>query len=188
MTLELSEESRRTLLALARESITCCVEGRDRPAIPVGPEYAQPCGAFVTLEERKTGDLRGCIGHVAADGALGEVVSRMAVAAATEDGRFQPVRPEELPRLHIEISALGPLERIRPEDVVVGVHGLLIRHEGRTGLLLPQVAVDHGWAREAFLDATCRKARLPPGTWRDPRAELYGFRATVFGEDDDRLT
>jgi AmmeMemoRadiSam system protein A len=136
----------------------------------------------VTLEEKGSGDLRGCIGHIVADTPLGEVVAHMATAAALEDGRFPPVTPEELDALHIEISALGPLRRVKPQEIEVGVHGLLVRQQGLSGLLLPQVATDHNWDRETFLDFTCRKARLPAGSWRDAACEIYAFTATVFGE------
>ena len=182
MSAELSPEARGKLLALARETIAARLAGRSAPAIPQDPELTQASGAFVTLEEKGSGDLRGCIGHIAADCPLGEVVAQMAAAAALEDGRFPPVAGPELNGLHIEISALGPLTRVKPEEVVVGVHGLLVRHQGQSGLLLPQVATDHDWDRETFLDFTCRKARLAAGSWRDPGCEIYAFTATVFGE------
>jgi AmmeMemoRadiSam system protein A len=116
------------------------------------------------------------------DEPLLDTVARMAVAAATEDGRFEPVTEEELPSLTIEISALGPLRSIRPDEVEVGRHGLLIASGGRRGVLLPQVPVEHGWDRETFLAHTCGKAGLPEDTWRRPGVELMGFTATVFGE------
>jgi hypothetical protein len=54
----------------------------------------------------------------------------------------------------------------------------------RRGLLLPQVATDQGWDRETFLDHTCLKAGLPPGSWRREGVVLQGFTAEVFGEDE----
>jgi uncharacterized protein (TIGR00296 family) len=83
--------------------------------------------------------------------------------------------------LRIEISVLTPIVPIRPDDVEVGVHGLLIRKGGRRGLLLPQVAAEHGWDRQAFLSAVCEKAGLLRDAWRAD-AELYSFTAEVFGE------
>ncbi len=184
MSAGLSAEARHKLLTLARDAIAARLAGRPAPPTPQDPELQQPSGAFVTLEEKGNRDLRGCIGHIAADLPLAEAVARMAVAAALEDGRFPPVAAGELEELRIEISVLGPLARVKPEEVVVGVHGLLVRHEGRSGLLLPQVATDHDWDRETFLDFTCRKARLPAGTWRDPHCEIHAFTATVFGEEE----
>jgi uncharacterized protein (TIGR00296 family) len=100
------------------------------------------------------------------------------------DCRFAPVTAKELPRLRIEVSALGPLRPIRPEEVEVGRHGLLISYGGRRGVLLPQVPVEHGWDRESFLDHTCIKAGLPPDTWRKPGVELLGFAAEVVEEEE----
>ena len=142
---------------------------------------AEKQGAFVTLH-RKDGELRGCVGLMRAEASLLDTVARMAVVAAIEDGRFAPVTAGELDGLRIEISALAPLEPIRPEDVEVGRHGLLIGHRERRGVLLPQVPVEHGWDRETFLAHTCRKAGLPEDAWREPGVELLGFTATVFGE------
>jgi uncharacterized protein (TIGR00296 family) len=79
---------------------------------------------------------------------------------------------------------LGDLRPVAPDEVEVGVHGLVIRSGGRSGLLLPQVAADRGWDRERFLDETCRKAGLASGTWRTPGCELLAFTATVFGEEE----
>ena len=180
---ELTPEERRTLLAAARESIAAHLGGRRaRLPLPTGA-LARKQGAFVTLHRRGDGELRGCVGLMRSDGTLLETVARMAVAAATEDGRFDPVTEHELDGLRIEISALSPLEPIRPEDVVVGRHGLLIGCGGRRGVLLPQVPVEHGWDRETFLAHTCRKAGLPEDAWRRPEVELLGFTAAVCGEE-----
>ena len=109
-------------------------------------------------------------------------MARLAVAAATEDGRFARVTGEDLEGLVIEISALGPLVAVRAEEVEVGRHGLLLRLAGRSGVLLPQVAVEHGWDREEFLDKTAWKAGLPEDAWRRADAEIFVFTAEVFGE------
>jgi AmmeMemoRadiSam system protein A len=118
------------------------------------------------------------------DEPLAETVAKMAVAAATEDGRFDAVAASELPSLSIEISALGPMREIRPEDVEVGVHGLVVRCGSRRGVLLPQVPVEHHWDRGSFLAHTCLKAGLPVDAWQRPECELLAFTASVFGEDD----
>jgi AmmeMemoRadiSam system protein A len=103
------------------------------------------------------------------------------VAAATEDPRFSTVTIDELALIDLEISVLTPLFPIKAEDVEVGRHGLMISHNGKRGLLLPQVPVEQGWDREEFLDQVCVKAGLAPGAWRRG-AKLNGFTAEVFGE------
>jgi uncharacterized protein (TIGR00296 family) len=96
---------------------------------------------------------------------------------------------EEAPELKVEISVLSLLQPIRPQEVQVGIHGLVVTYRGRRGLLLPQVPVEWGWDRETFLAQTCLKAGLPPDAWLQG-AELQAFTAEVFGEDSpphDRL-
>jgi len=176
-----SAEEQRTLLRAARESIAAHLGGR-RPDLPAATgALARKRGAFVTLHGRD-GELRGCVGLLRSDGSLLETVARMAVAAAVEDGRFDPVTAAELRELRVEISALGPLEPIRPEDVEVGRHGLLVSYGSRRGVLLPQVPIEYGWDRETFLAHTCGKAGLPEDPWRKPGVELLAFTAEVFGE------
>lgn len=178
---ELTDAERQALLRAARESIAGHFHARPpvRPA-PTGA-LAEHRGAFVTLHGGD-GELRGCVGLMRSDRPLLETVARMAVAAAVEDGRFEPVTAAELDDLSIEVSALSPLEPIRPEDVEVGRHGLLIGHGGRRGVLLPQVPGEQGWDRETFLVHTCRKAGLPDDAWKKPGAELLAFTADVFRE------
>jgi AmmeMemoRadiSam system protein A len=153
------------------------------PAVPPERALARPGGAFVTLHA--AGVLRGCLGHVAANEPLGVVVARMAAAAAREDPRFAPVAPDELPTLRIEVSVLeGPvrLQPAEPAAVRIGVDGVIVRRGAAVGVLLPQVAAEHGWAAEAFLEAACRKAGLTPRAWQSADVEVYIFEADVFSE------
>jgi AmmeMemoRadiSam system protein A len=120
-----------------------------------------------------------------AEGPLYQAVIRNAIAAATQDYRFadNPVRPAELPQIHVEISYLTPMKPVaKPGEVIIGRHGLLIEAGGRRGVLLPQVAYERGWLREEFLGQVCRKAGLPLDSWKRPDAKLYSFEAEVFGE------
>lgn len=183
MSAELTAEVGQALLRLARQSIAAHLAGKTvtvPPELDAGP----PQGAFVTLHVRADHDLRGCIGQVEPVSPLGRTVARMALAAAFEDPRFPPVEARELPGLAVEISVLTVPRPIRPEEVEVGRHGLILRGLGRAGLLLPQVPVEHGWDRLTFLERTCVKAGLPAGAWRRPDVQLLGFTAVVFGEED----
>jgi AmmeMemoRadiSam system protein A len=178
----LTYSERSALLAVARAAINGAARG-DR-AVKLPPSWgqlAEPRGAFVTLHQR--GELRGCIGFIEASEPLIEVVARVAIKAAREDPRFTPVTAEEAETLEVEISVMSPLTPVKdPEEIRVGVHGLILELGAHRGLLLPQVPVEYGWTREQFLDQTARKAGLPPSAWRDPRAKLLRFEAEVFGE------
>jgi len=107
----------------------------------------------------------------------------MAAAAATRDPRFPPIDATDLQAMTVEISVLTPDVVIhRPEEIEIGRHGLDVRRGGARGLLLPQVAVEHGFDREKFLAATCRKAGLPADAWNDADTEIRVFEADVFGD------
>lgn len=147
--------------------------------IPPPDLPAECCGAFVTLHKGE--HLRGCIGHIEVLKPLPQTVRECAVASALYDPRFEPVTPDELPDLRIEISVLSPFVEIAPEQVEVGVHGLLISRGARRGLLLPQVAVQWEWDRERFLSETCRKAGLEGDAWQHG-AKVQAFTAQVFAE------
>jgi AmmeMemoRadiSam system protein A len=176
--IELAERQR--LLQLARDAIGAHLSGLQAPSVASSPATERRAGVFVSLHK---GDaLRGCIGHIEPDHPLSRSIPSAAVAAATTDPRFAPVTAEELSGLQIELSILGPLERIAGvAEIEVGRHGLLVESGWRRGLLLPQVAVEWGWDAEAFLSQTCHKAGLPPDAWKSA-AGVWRFEAEVFSE------
>ncbi len=182
--LQLSKAARSWLLDSARAAVTAA--GRKEtfaaPSLPAklssedrsGLERPHP--AFVSLH--KHGRLRGCVGHIGSDTPLLRLVPEMALAAATQDGRFPPVSAEEVPELEIEISVLSTFFPIRPEDVIPGTHGLLVRQGICRGLLLPQVAKDAGWDAVRLLRETCRKAGLDQEAWKHG-ASIEGFTVDI---------
>ena len=177
----LTEAQKKRLLEIARGSIGNFIIRREKAEFnETDAELIKEKGAFVTI--KKDGDLRGCIGHIVADAPLYQTVADMAVEAAFSDPRFPPLLPEELERIEIEISVLSELKRIENvSKIEVGKHGILIRKDFSSGLLLPQVATEYGWSREEFLEHTCLKAGLPKDAWREG-ADIYIFSAEVFGE------
>ncbi|MFA5028896.1 MAG: AmmeMemoRadiSam system protein A [Candidatus Methylomirabilota bacterium] len=178
----LTPRQQTALLALARHAIRERVRGTVGVSpLPHDPVFQQPGAPFVTLT--KEGALRGCIGFIQATQPLAEAVRHCAMAAAVSDPRFPPVRPEELPLLRVEISLLSPLRRVENLDTIrVGIHGLLVSQGGRRGLLLPQVATEYGWDRDAFLSHTCLKAGLPEDAWRRG-AEIHAFTVLLMSDD-----
>jgi len=178
-------EQQRTLLALARESITCKVTADKLPQPEkIEADFHQLRGAFVTLTLH--GALRGCIGYPEPIYPLYQSIIHGAASAALEDPRFSPVTPAELREIEIEISVLSELVPTKPEAVVVGKHGLVVEKGRLRGLLLPQVPIEWGWDREEFLNYTCRKAGLPADAWHTGAA-LYSFTAEVFSEAMHRV-
>ncbi|HRV09064.1 MAG TPA: AmmeMemoRadiSam system protein B [Acidobacteriota bacterium] len=182
---ELDIDEIRSLFDLARRAVERAVLG----GVPVASServssaLQRPAAVFVTL--REGGHLRGCIGSTVARVPLYQAVTQSAASAAMQDPRFIPVRLDELAVLEYEISILSPLRLIvSPEEIEIGRDGLMVELDGYRGLLLPQVAVEHGWDRDTFLAQTCIKAGLPPDAWRDPDAVLWAFSALVLEEPD----
>ena len=178
----LSRQEKDQLLQIARKSVETAVkEGKLYECSAAGLEaLMQERGAFVTLT--KNGELRGCIGYVAAMKSLCHTVRDVAAMAAVNDRRFPPVAPAELGQLEYEISVLSPLRRVMDiRQVRVGRDGLLVKKGDSEGLLLPQVAAEQHWDRVTFLEQTCRKAGLPPRAWKDEDADIFRFTALIFG-------
>jgi AmmeMemoRadiSam system protein A len=176
----LSTDDQQRLLALARLALEARVR-RDREPLPdVDGSLAHRCGAFVTIHRGEV--LRGCLGRVSCDMRLAEVVVHLAGAVADSDPRFPPVDLLELDALEIEISVLTPERDVASLDAIeVGRHGLIVERGSRRGLLLPQVATEHGWDAVTFVEHTCVKAGLARDAWRHG-ARLSVFEAQVFGE------
>lgn len=178
----LSEEDRIAILELARQGVLHAVcHERSLSSFPTTGIFAERRGLFVTLHVAKK--LRGCIGVVEGNAALGETLTRCASDAALHDPRFSRMRAEEMDTLEVEVSLLSPLQPIRPEEVEIGTHGLLVERGPRRGLLLPQVALEHRLSREQFLSETCAKAGLPRDAWKDPETKLQGFQCEIIAEE-----
>jgi AmmeMemoRadiSam system protein A len=180
----LSPADRRTLLNLARQTLTSYLQNGSIPDFHSdSPGLLEPRATFVTLRVRATGDLRGCRGETQARHPLIESVARMTIVSATDDPRFPAVKAVEIPTLHIEINALTSLTPMLPQEVEIGRHGLMLAQGGHAGLLLPEVAVRYDWDTETFLRAVCRKAGLRENAWTAPETKLFGFETEVWGEE-----
>jgi hypothetical protein len=178
----LSPVERAALLGVARASIRHYLGLGPAPEVPATGALAEARGAFVTL--RRDGALRGCIGRVQGTPPLARLVLELAVSAASADPRFEPVSVDELDELDLKISVLGPPRPLTsPADLRVGIDGALVRLDWHRGVLLPSVAVEHGWDGETFLRHTCLKAGLWPEAWEDPRAIIEAFEAQEFGDE-----
>jgi len=179
----LNAEEKRRLLQIARETLNAYVNKGEKLVISEDSRTLnKEMGAFVTLYKR--GQLRGCIGNIVGRGPLCQTVSDMAIQAGTQDPRFSPVKPEELDEIDLEISVLSPLKKIDDlEEIIMGKHGVLVKSGLRSGVYLPQVAVETGWNREEFMNSLCmHKAGIPKESWKNKTCDIYIFSAEVFGE------
>lgn len=174
---------------LARTAIKECLEkGRKIQPENLPDVFKEKRGVFVTLNKKKERkELRGCIGRPYPILPLGEAIILSAINAAREDPRFYPVEVGEIGDIFIEVTILTVPKRIKakpkeiPEKIVIGRDGLIISTKLSSGLLLPQVAVEHGFDSTEFLCQTCIKAGLMPDAWL-ARADVYSFEGQIFEE------
>lgn len=185
----LTPEEKQFLLKLARQSLEKGVCGENLPQIDIeslSPRMRALGASFVTLTQR--GNLRGCIGALEPYQPLAEDVREHAVAAALDDYRFQPVRPEELPEIEIEISRLTiptPLEYSRSEELLQrlrpGIDGVIIHDGFRRATFLPQV-----WDKisdaEIFLSQLCMKMGSSADVWRHKKLSVEIYQVEEFHE------
>lgn len=180
---------RQALLDIARRTVVATVEGRRADGLDLAacPERLRLLGAsFVTLLH--SGTLRGCLGSLRRERPLAEDVRQHAIAVCTRDYRFPPVRREEVTRLRLEISVLGPMRPLdysSPDDLLgrlrPGVDGVLLRAGTSRATFLPKV-----WERVAepgeFLAMLCSKAGLPQDAWRRDHLEISTYTVEEFQE------
>jgi hypothetical protein len=185
----LSRSEGEMAVRLARSAIQECLGNKKKikpdnlPAV-----FREKRGVFVTLNKKsETKELRGCIGRPYPIMPLGEAIIASAANAALEDPRFDPVIKEELNDIVIEVTVLTVPKPIKAnpmdisEKIVVGRDGLIIATDRGQGLLLPQVAVEHGFDAVEFLCQTCMKAGLMPDAWLTG-AKVYSFEGQIFEE------
>ncbi|HEV2292896.1 MAG TPA: AmmeMemoRadiSam system protein A [Tepidisphaeraceae bacterium] len=185
--MDLTPASRSELLGIARSGLRAAVEGRELilPA-PTHPELLQPAGCFVSLHERQSHRLRGCVGRLEASSPLWEIV-RETAANVLDDPRFvqQRVTVDDLPLLDIELSVLSPLQPAGScEEFDLLNEGIYLTCGERTGCFLPQVARETGWTREQLLERLCtEKLGLPGSAWRSGDVTLMRFTTLVIGPE-----
>jgi len=185
----LSESDRVTLLSIARAAIVAAAAGQPLPDLDLAalsPTLSEPRATFVTLNEYH--QLRGCIGGLYAIAPLALDVQQHAQRAALDDPRFSPVRPDEVPHLHIEISVLTKPElipHISPEDLLSQVRphldGLILATGYHRATFLPQVW-DKVPDKVRFFEMLSDKMGASPNAWRDPTTEVYRYQVEEFAE------
>ncbi len=184
---KLNEEDKKQLLALARKSLVYFLQRQRAPEaselnITVSDAMKRQRAAFVTLKENF--QLRGCIGDIFPRQPLYRSVIFNAINAGVYDRRFLPVTVAECNDITIEISALTPPAPIAsPDEIRIGIDGVVLSKNGRSAVFLPQVAPEQGWDVNRMLTQLSLKAGLPEDAWKDGATFLV-FQADVFSESE----
>ena len=185
----LTEGQGKVLLELARKTISERLAGTPPPEQPQESVYLEKAATFVTL--KIAGQLRGCIGNLQPVGTIWEGIRDNAMNAAFHDHRFSPLKPEELSKVHMDLSILSPpvvldykdtedlLRKLRP-----GVDGVILRDGRHSATFLPQV-----WEQlptpELFLNRLCAKAGLRGDAWREKTMEIQTYFVQCFEEEKE---
>lgn len=156
---------------LAKETVECFIlEGKLPQLKATCEEMKERAGVFVSL--KKHGQLRGCIGtfEPTRDDVAQEIIAN-AISSATQDPRFPPVSPEEVPYLDYSVDVLTQPEPVKgKEKLDPRKYGVIVEARGRRGLLLPDLeGVD---TVEQQIEICCHKAGLDPA---EP-VKLYCFQ------------
>jgi len=185
------DEDGEILVKTARLVVTEYLKtGRKVPvAEDIKSRFSYNSGVFVTLNSEE--NLRGCIGFPTPDRKLYQSLVDAAIASATNDPRFLPVKYEELCEITFEVTVLTSPTVIKVEDpaeypklIKVGRDGLIVKWEFGSGLLLPQVPIEYGWNEEEFLGHTCEKAGAPQDYWKRKSTVIMKFEGIVFKETE----
>jgi AmmeMemoRadiSam system protein A len=163
------------LVQLAHRAVAAHIVERRHLSPPSGgemtPEMRARAGTFVSLHE--FGELRGCIGTFLPQRAnVAEEIIENAIASATRDPRFPPVRPDEIDDLEISVDVLSEPEPVEsPADLDPDVYGVIVTDldNFRRGLLLP--ALEQVKTTEQQLAIARQKAFIGP----DEPVRLYRF-------------
>jgi len=177
-----SEKQGQEFIKLAKKAIESEFNG-ERIKVPNKLIFRQARGVFVTLTKKE--DLRGCVGFPNASYALGDAIIKIAKLSAFHDSRFFPLDKEELKDIKVEISVLTEPSEIKGDiakEFDLGRDGLICKYLSYSGLLLPQVAIEHKMDKIEFLEAVCEKAGLPKDSWQNDNVKFYKFQAQLFKE------
>ena len=131
-------------IKLARQAIEAYV--KNKALLPVSPDLPEEilknqAGVFVSLH-LKDNSLRGCIGtFTSTQENIAEEIIQNAIAAATQDPRFPPIKPKELPEIVYSVDILSASKSISKDKLSdPKKYGLIVSaKDDRHGLLLPDL-------------------------------------------------
>ncbi len=137
-------------------------------------------GVFVTIRNKESGELRGCIGtYLPTSKNIAEETIRNAISAAVKDYRFMPVQEEELPKLKYEVSILSKPSLVKSiKELDPKKYGIIIFSEsGKSALLLPNIeGIDN---IEQQVSIACQKGLIDP---EKENLTIYKFKAKTYGD------
>ncbi|NJD56757.1 MAG: AmmeMemoRadiSam system protein A [Nitrospirae bacterium] len=164
------------IVDLAKKSIEEFLRSGKKISPPkeLSPELTARAGVFVSI--KKHGNLRGCIGTFQpCTPSVAEETIQNAIAAATQDPRFNAVTEDELDAISYSVDVLSSPERISSiRDLDPKKYGIIVVQGMKKGLLLPDLeGVDTA-------EEQLRIAKTKAGIWSDDQLEMFRFVVTRY--------
>ncbi len=165
---------------LAKEAVENYIKEK-RVISPTGnlsPEFKKRAGVFVTIMKGK--ELKGCIGtYLPTQNNITEEIIQNAIAAATEDYRFDPIQKQELDSLSYSVYILKTPVVIKDKNELnPRKFGIIVKTAQKSGLLLPDLeGVD---TIDEQISIACQKGGINP---RQEKIAIYKFTAQKYEED-----
>jgi AmmeMemoRadiSam system protein A len=141
--------------------------------------FPQKRGAFISLH--KNNKMLKCMGSPWPVKSLNEAVEEAAIKSAFPDSQKPMLAEADLNNFKIELTITTKPTIIVPDQIKIGLHGLIIHSETHSGLLLPHIPIEYGWNVNAFLAGTSIKAGLPIDGWK--YSKIYAFEVQVYREN-----
>lgn len=170
--IEESVQSTDELVNLARNTIEKYIINDEINTVPeTASDYITNNKAGVFVSIHKFGELRGCIGTFSPTReSIAEEIIRNAIAASTEDPRFNRITEDELKYLEINVDVLNEPVKIESIDELdIKKYGIIVYSGYKRGLLLPDIeGVD---TVEQQIDLAMRKGNIT----KDEEIEIEKF-------------
>lgn len=129
---------------LAKQAVEAYIKNKAWLSVPSAlPEemLKNQAGVFVSLH-LKDNSLRGCIGtFIPTQENIAQEIIQNAIAAATQDPRFPPIKSEELSKIVYNVDILSASKSVSKDKLVdPKKYGLIVSaKDQRKGLLLPDL-------------------------------------------------
>lgn len=171
------------LIQVANRSLQSLFEPffQNKP-IMISYEMTQPHGAFVSLYAMSDHGLllRGCMGSIAPDESLFQLITDKTQDAAQFDSRFFAVAHQEVKSMVVSISLITDIHKIADMNEIKSTDGVWLKCDGRSAISLPlKVALDT-FNYKDVIDNLLYELHVPVSSLYELSAEISAFQCVDF--------
>ncbi len=184
----ISNEAKEVLLNNAYNCILGKINNIEVSLEQIDDEFVKEIhGVFIQLIV--DGVSKGIMGEYEPNTNLIDTINKLASNLIDTSNNEIKLEKHELSYMEIKISILSKLTRIyKEEDIIIGKHGIIIKHLEGNGIMLPIDAQENCCeGRTIFLNEACHNAGLPSYQWQEDDCEVYRFETEVFKKDYSKI-